>query len=98
MNVEFADGRNFSKDLISNRQNTVIVNEALVKRIRYENPIGKSVKFNGKDLEIIGVIKDAHFQSLHKVVEPQIYKYIDFKKDLDYSSVAVIKIKKSGGR
>ena len=97
MNVEFADGRNFSKDLISNCQNTAIVNEALIKRIRYENPIGKSVKFNGKDLEIIGVIKDAHFQSLHKVVEPQIYKYIDFKKDLDYSSVAVIKIKNQEG-
>ena len=97
MNVEFADGRNFSKDLISNRQNTVIVNEALVKRIRYENPIGKNVKFNGKDLEIIGVIKDAHFQSLHKVVEPQIYKYIDFKRDLDYSSVVVIKVKNQVG-
>ena len=91
MDVDFVVGRNFSEDLVSDRKNTVIVNETLVNRIKLEDPVGKMIQFNGGDQQIIGVIKDAHFQSLHKAIEPQIFRLVDFKKDIDYESVAIIK-------
>lgn len=97
MGFRLADGRNFSEDLASDKKNTVIINETLAKRIRYPNPVGKTIKYNGRDLQIVGVLKDAHLQSLHKAIEPQIYRLVNFERDIEYKSTAVVKYKFSGG-
>src|SRR5690606_11609494 len=35
-----------------------------------EDPVGKTVTVWGREMEIIGVAKDFHFQSLHETVKP----------------------------
>ncbi|HTE33637.1 MAG TPA: ABC transporter permease [Chryseolinea sp.] len=69
--LELASGRFFSKDMDSTQ--SVLVNEAAVRVLGWqkpENAIGKPFG-KGKDARyVIGVIKDFHFENLHKRVEP----------------------------
>ncbi len=78
MGVELAKGRNFSADLPSDSNNTVLVNEAFVRSVGWTEPIGKTIDFlNGRQrtITIAGVIKDYHFESLKGVIKPQVFIY-----------------------
>jgi putative ABC transport system permease protein len=50
----------------------VIINESAAKQLGYENPIGKSVNFWGKQNTIIGVVKDFQNNYLFNRVRPMI--------------------------
>jgi putative ABC transport system permease protein len=71
--LELFAGRPFSKEFASDT-NTVIINETAMKAMRLENPVGKRLAYqNGEfNIEIIGVVKDYHFRSLHQRIEPLI--------------------------
>jgi putative ABC transport system permease protein len=91
MGIQLAAGRTFMEESQADSINRIIVNEQLIKRIMLADPIGKRINFQGEENEIIGVIKDAHFQPLHKVIEPQIYQVINFEDNMDESAQAIIK-------
>jgi putative ABC transport system permease protein len=74
LGIEMAEGRSFSSQYTSDTSK-VIVNEAGIKVMRLKDPIGKIFSIWGKDLQIIGVIKDFHFESLHEPVRPMFLKY-----------------------
>jgi putative ABC transport system permease protein len=67
--IEMKEGRAFSKDFGSD-DSKIICNEAAIKTMGIENPIGKIINLNGENRQIIGVTKDFHFESLHKMVNP----------------------------
>lgn len=70
LGVEIVEGRSFSREFVSDTS-AIIFNEAGIRAMNLENPIGKHIKLWEKhDLEIIGVVKDFHFQSLHDIVNP----------------------------
>lgn len=51
----------------------VIVNEAFVKKLSIKEPsqiIGKKIDSRGKTVEIVGVVKDFHQQSLARTIDP----------------------------
>lgn len=71
MQLEMAAGRNFSADIPSDRRRGVIINEAMAEYYGWDDPIGKRIpgpEFT--DHEIIGVVKDFHYRSLHSSIEP----------------------------
>jgi putative ABC transport system permease protein len=69
MNIELAEGRNFSRENASDLTAAAVVNEAFVKEFGLSHPIGK--KLPGKfEQHIIGVVKDFHFESLHTKIRP----------------------------
>jgi putative ABC transport system permease protein len=75
--LEMAQGRYFSKEFPTDISKGIIVNETAVKMMRMEAPIGKRffcpLPFNmSKEGKIIGVVKDFHFRSLHRKIEPLI--------------------------
>jgi len=72
--IEMAEGRFFSEKYPSDRNDSMIVNEAAVKAMKMDSPIGKKFHFWGYNGTIIGVIKDFHFRSLHKNIEPMVMK------------------------
>jgi putative ABC transport system permease protein len=82
MRMELLEGRDFSN------QNTadtlkIIFNETAIDIMGLEDPIGQVVKlWDQYDLEIIGVVKDFHFQSLHDKVKPL---FIMFDPDNTYA-------------
>jgi ABC-type antimicrobial peptide transport system permease subunit len=69
LGIEIAAGRSFSK-AYSGDTAKIIFNEAGIKFMGLKDPIGKTVRLWGKERQIIGVAKDFHFESLHKVVKP----------------------------
>jgi putative ABC transport system permease protein len=73
LNLQMAQGRDFSKDLRSDSIE-YILNEAAVKKIGFANPVGQSVEWGNRRGMVIGVIKDFHFSSMHQEVEPLILR------------------------
>jgi putative ABC transport system permease protein len=56
-----------------------IFNETAIAQMGMKNPIGKRFKFHEKDGRIIGVVKDFHFQNMHKKIAPMILFYSPWK-------------------
>ncbi|MEM9858105.1 MAG: ABC transporter permease [Bacteroidota bacterium] len=75
MDVEIIEGRSFLRDSPSDTAK-IIFNEAAIKVMGYEEePIGRVIRmWDEIDLEIVGVAKDFHFQSLHNTVEPLFFR------------------------
>lgn len=74
-NIPMVEGRSFSRDYATDPETAFIVNEEAVRRMRLQKPVvGKRFGFWNIDGRIIGVMKDAHFQSLHHRIEPLVFK------------------------
>jgi putative ABC transport system permease protein len=71
-------GRDFDKNMGTDLEEAVIVNEAAVDAYGWgDDPIGKKIHWGGsldhsggRWLKVIGVVKDYHFTSLHNKVAP----------------------------
>jgi putative ABC transport system permease protein len=77
MGMTIVAGRDFSRDVTSDTTFAVLVNEAMVKRMAWQNPIGKKFIFendgpNNTNTEkrVVGVVKDYHQNSLYDAIEP----------------------------
>lgn len=66
LNFEMAEGRYFSRDFLSDTSTGIVINEAAVRVMGIESPIGKDY-MGGK---ILGVMKDFNFRSLHSKISP----------------------------
>jgi hypothetical protein len=69
MGMQLAGGRSFSRSY-GNEQSKIILNESAIKLMRLKDPVGKTIKYFDQDRQIIGVVKDFHFESLHEPVKP----------------------------
>lgn len=77
MDFKMAAGRMFSAEFPADTNYKIVVNEATLRKfaIPLDKAVGQKLNFNmGENgigsLEIVGVAKDFHFESLHKVIEP----------------------------
>lgn len=69
MGVKPVRGRMFDKNNPADRTTAAVVNEAFVKEFNLGDAVGK--KLPGKfDQQIIGVVKDFNFESLHTPISP----------------------------
>jgi putative ABC transport system permease protein len=69
MGMKMAEGRSFSKNF-GDESNKIIVNEEAARIMGLKNPIGKSIKLFNQPEQIVGVVKDFHFESLRETVKP----------------------------
>jgi putative ABC transport system permease protein len=70
MGIELVTGRDFSKRLLTDA-GRFLVNEALVRKMGWSDPIGKSIRtVAGMRGRVIGVVRDFHSQSLKQSMEP----------------------------
>ena len=73
LNLELIDGRNFDVNIASD-SDAVIVNEALVRNMKWENPVGEHYNWVEDTTSlgpvVIGVVKDYHYRSLESKIEP----------------------------
>lgn len=73
--IELLQGRDFSADISSDRNEAYLLNEAAVKALGWKDPIGKSFRTdNWPTGRVIGVVKDFHFKSLHQEIKPLFLK------------------------
>ena len=68
MGMEMKEGRFFSRDFPADTSR-VIFNEAAIDVMGFDHPVGRKAM----DREILGVVKNFHFESFHVVVKPQLF-------------------------
>ena len=72
MDIELLEGRDFDKQYGTDNQ-SVILNEAAVRFVGWENPIGQYIRYPGnrnQRFQVIGVIKDFHTHSFRNQITP----------------------------
>jgi len=75
LGIQVIEGRSFSKDFTADSAG-IILNEAAVKEFGYKpgNAVGKKIQYdfagNHAVLEIVGVVKNFNFESLHNEIKP----------------------------
>jgi len=72
LNIKLKDGRSFSK-AFGDEESKLIFNEAAIKAMGLQNPVGTAVKMWGQPKQIVGVVKDFHVTSLHERIEPMVF-------------------------
>lgn len=68
LGMEMKEGRFFSRDFPGDTAK-IIFNQAAIEVMGFEHAIGKKAR----GMEIIGVVKDFHFESFHVDVRPQLF-------------------------
>lgn len=71
LGFEMKEGRYFNRDFPTDTA-AVVINEAAVKELGYEDPVGDEVIWSGNNrtYKVIGVMKDFNFQSLREEIMP----------------------------
>lgn len=67
--IPLREGRNFSAELVSDTA-AMILNEAAVRKMGIENPLQTQIRRNDQWYQVIGIVRDFHFQSLHNPITP----------------------------
>ncbi len=73
--MKIKEGREFSRDYGTDTT-AAVINEALVKKLGWLEPIGKKIYDFGREdslktyFTVVGVVEDFHFKSMHDPIEP----------------------------
>jgi len=63
------EGRSFSGNF-AEETSKVILNEAAVESMGLSDPLGTTLKYGSRELQVIGIVKNFHFESLYKPIIP----------------------------
>ncbi|MDF1573829.1 MAG: ABC transporter permease [Bacteroidales bacterium] len=80
LHLELIEGRDFFRNEGGDSIPKVIVNETLVRQMEIEDPVGERLILgsDGFAVDIIGVIRDFHFDSMHDEVRPLMLHTFDY--------------------
>lgn len=88
MDMKIVGGRNFDENVPSDTLYAILVNESMVKRMGWTDPIGKRFRpqkksKDGREIEkrVVGIVKDYNQSSLYDVIEPMIIVLSDDGND-----------------
>ncbi|MFC1897986.1 ABC transporter permease, partial [Candidatus Cloacimonadota bacterium] len=82
LDMEIVDGRNFNPDIESD-QYSFIINETFAKKYNLIDPLSAKIA----DHNIVGIVKDFTFQSLHNSIKPMAFSYFS-----DWSWYVAVKV------
>lgn len=88
--LKVVDGRNFSRDISSDRAEAIIINETAARIFGWENPLGKKVNFWDKDYEVIGIVNDFHPYSVFERIPPFVLRL--HNENIDEETTHSVKI------
>ncbi|MEQ9402074.1 MAG: FtsX-like permease family protein [Cyclobacteriaceae bacterium] len=80
LGLEIDLGRSFSR-AFNDDNNKIILNESAVKMMGLENPVGTRIKNGPEFYEIVGVVKDFQYGSLHQEIEPLIFRFREWGRN-----------------
>lgn len=93
LEIPLVAGRNFDPAMASD-SSAIVVNEALVKDMKWTDPLNEYLNWQEDTVslgsKVIGVVKDFHFLSLEKEVEPMFLSMN--KRDIGYLTNMLVKI------
>lgn len=78
--LKIVQGRNFSRDVRSDLDGGCLINETAVRGFGWKEPIGKRIyDINGKEYQVIGVVKDHHLYTTLLKIPPSMMLLHDGK-------------------
>lgn len=73
--LQLAEGRFYNKEISSDKRESIVVNEAAIRKVGLENALNNSFYYMGRDYTLIGIIKDFQHQSpVNNIPEPVIFR------------------------
>lgn len=74
--LEIVEGRNLSEEFATDSTEAYLINEAAAKELMLEKPLGTPIRaLDGHPAgRIVGVVKDFHYRSLHRRIEPLVLR------------------------
>jgi putative ABC transport system permease protein len=92
LGLELVEGRNFSREYPTDTEQAYILNEEAVKEMGIKDPVGKHFSYGKRKGTIIGVLKNAHFRSLHVKIEPHVFFFLRDVSEATQYGVVLVKI------
>ena len=85
MNLQIVEGRYFDGDLYDfDKQNSIIMNQTMVKELGWEKPLGKVVQMDDSTrLTVIGVMEDFYMYGFFNPVQPYAFRLAD-KEEMNF--------------
>ncbi len=77
MGLKILQGRDLSSRLLTDVGSNMLVNQALVKKMGWSNPLGKHIQLGANRGRVVGVVQDFNFKSLRTLIEPLIMYPLD---------------------
>ncbi len=87
--VEVVRGRGFTKDIVTDRTDSVMINETAARKLQWDDPLGKTIELRSafsNDIvkkTVIGVFRDIHQRSLYAAIEPAFVEYIGMEGPIE---------------
>lgn len=76
--LKVIQGRNFTKAFPSDAQDAVLINRTAARALGWEQPVGRHLEHRGgRKQQIIGVLEDFHFHSLHNDISPLVFSLVE---------------------
>jgi len=97
MNLRLSDGRFFDRDNPSDASRAIVINQAFADAYGWDDPLTARIPGEFSDHEIIGVVEDFNYSSLHTKVQPAamvLTASLIFSgaSDFDYSGTRITRI------
>ena len=70
MGIKLLQGRDFSTAFSTDSSSNILISESMAKALGEANPIGKFIKPDNKEFQIVGVVSDFNLYSLHQEAKP----------------------------
>lgn len=73
--LPLVEGRSFDAERATDADESVIINEAALRSFGWQTGVGMSVRTGDADYEVIGVVRDYHFDALRDEIAPILHHY-----------------------
>ena len=95
LDIQIVEGRGFSRDF-SREAESVVLNEAAVRYLGWDDPIGKRINYSGANYTVIGVMKDFNLMALYSPIRPFALFHHSSKAYSIENSYVVVRIQGNG--
>jgi putative ABC transport system permease protein len=101
LGMKLLAGRNFSDEFPSDLEGSIIINESFARILGVESPVGNRLSeffTTDFDRQIIGVVKDFHYESLHDPIYPAFMGMMGIDYNYIHNQTLTVFIKVKGNR
>ncbi len=102
MDLKLKEGRMFNPSLISDTQESVIVNQTFLDQLGLEFPVQKKIELDSSSYTVVGVVEDFHTVFFQSAIEPMVirasqdttFNYLTLKMSAGTASSSMEAVKK----
>jgi len=74
LNIRLMEGRFFDEALLTDLDQSVVMNQTLAENMGWDNPIGQSFDVDSLTYSVIGIVADFHYDDFDDKIEPTFFR------------------------